>query len=38
MHMNGEDRSAQDLEIINRRAEYLNRDAADVLEYQVMRP
>jgi metal-responsive CopG/Arc/MetJ family transcriptional regulator len=26
---------ARDLEIINRRAEYLNREAADVLTYQV---
>jgi metal-responsive CopG/Arc/MetJ family transcriptional regulator len=30
-----EDQNAKDLEIINRRADYLNQEAADVLEYQV---
>jgi hypothetical protein len=28
-------RSAKDSEIINRRAEYLNGEAADILDYQV---
>ncbi len=28
------EQNAKDLEIINRRAEYLNREAADVLDYQ----
>jgi len=30
-----DEQNARDLEIINRRAEYLNREAADVLDYQV---
>jgi Arc/MetJ-type ribon-helix-helix transcriptional regulator len=30
-----DEQSARDLEIINRRAEYLNAEAADVLAYQV---
>jgi metal-responsive CopG/Arc/MetJ family transcriptional regulator len=30
-----DEQNAKDLEIINRRAEYLNREAADVLDYQV---
>ena len=29
------EQNARDLQIINQRAEYLNREAADVLEYQV---
>ena len=28
--------NAKDLEIINKRADYLNKEAADVLEYQVI--
>ena len=31
-----EERDARDLEILNRNAERLNREAADVLEYQVV--
>ena len=30
-----DEQNAKDLETINRRAEYLNREAADVLDYQV---
>ncbi|MBI3240877.1 MAG: ribbon-helix-helix protein, CopG family [Chloroflexi bacterium] len=30
-----EEQNARDLEIINRRADYLNQEAADVLAYQV---
>ena len=30
-----EEQDARDLEIINRRADFLNEEAADVLEYQV---
>jgi metal-responsive CopG/Arc/MetJ family transcriptional regulator len=30
-----DEQNAKDLEIINRRAEYLNREAADALDYQV---
>jgi len=30
-----EEQNARDLEIINRRADYLNQEAADVLTYQV---
>jgi metal-responsive CopG/Arc/MetJ family transcriptional regulator len=30
-----EEQNANDLEIINRRADYLNREAAEVLTYQV---
>ena len=29
-----EEQNARDLEIINRRADYLNREAADILAYQ----
>jgi len=31
-----EEQNARDLEIINRRAEALNKEAAEVLEYQVL--
>ncbi|MCL5282081.1 MAG: ribbon-helix-helix domain-containing protein [Planctomycetes bacterium] len=31
-----EEQNARDLEIINRRADALNREAAEVLEYQVL--
>jgi len=30
-----DEQNARDLEIINRRADYLNQEAADVLEYQI---
>jgi metal-responsive CopG/Arc/MetJ family transcriptional regulator len=30
-----DEQNARDMEIINRRAEFLNQEAADVLEYQV---
>jgi metal-responsive CopG/Arc/MetJ family transcriptional regulator len=30
------EQDARDLEIINRRADYLNREASEVLEYQVL--
>jgi metal-responsive CopG/Arc/MetJ family transcriptional regulator len=30
-----EEQNAKDLEIINRRADYLNQEAAEVLEYQI---
>jgi metal-responsive CopG/Arc/MetJ family transcriptional regulator len=30
-----EERNAKDLEIINRRADYLNREAAEALTYQI---
>ncbi|MBI3014239.1 MAG: ribbon-helix-helix protein, CopG family [Candidatus Tectomicrobia bacterium] len=30
-----DEQNARDLEIINRRADYLNKEAADVLEYQI---
>jgi len=30
-----DEQNARDLEIINRRADFLNREASDVLEYQV---
>ncbi len=33
--MNREERKAMDLEIINRRAERLDKEAADVLAYQI---
>lgn len=33
-HLRREQRNARDLEIINRRAARLNREASDVLEYQ----
>jgi hypothetical protein len=32
--MIGDEMNARDLEIINRRADYLNKEAADVLSYQ----
>ncbi len=31
-----DEQNARDLEIINRKAEFLNREASDVLEYQVV--
>ncbi len=35
-HLRRERRNAQDLEIINRRSKRLNREASEVLEYQVL--
>jgi metal-responsive CopG/Arc/MetJ family transcriptional regulator len=35
-HLRRERRNAKDLEIINRRSKRLNREASDVLEYQVL--
>lgn len=32
-----EEQNLRDLEIINRRADYLNREAADILAYQTLR-
>ncbi|MBI5079903.1 MAG: ribbon-helix-helix protein, CopG family [Chloroflexi bacterium] len=34
-HMIRDEQNAKDLEIINRRADFLNQEAADVLAYQV---
>ena len=35
-HVRRAEQSARDLEIINRRADYLNEEAADVLDYQAI--
>lgn len=34
-HLSRDEQNMRDLEIINRNAEFLNQEAADVLEYQI---